>query len=386
MGPTMPTYRLPLTSLFVAVISLASRQAHAQAGPSVSGILGAVQRCEPLAGCQSADTANPHPPGVLTNVVNFEDCDANLAYEFQLGISNPSASYELQAWVGTQDCSQLVNRQTANTAVCWPVAPFQTALTNPSILDVRMQDIASGAFSSAHPVTYVPTGDAAATVCQAPTTSAEALTLFLFFVDSNANPVGTVQQYPLTVDLRAANVQGAISVGARDGALAVDIPPTSDTNVGGYNVYCDPPAAAETDAGVQDSGVPASGACGSSVLTTSAGAGDGGAMVEALQYGQALTKNLCATTSGTSTSVNVLNLKNGTSYDIAVAAVDTFGNVGPLSNAACAEPSAEAGPVSSGGCSAGRAGAPAGGAGFGVLMAAALAAIARKRAREARAL
>ncbi len=87
--------------------------------------------------CTNADNAgeNPHPSGALVNTLNFEDCDANLVYQFDIGISYPSSSYNLEAWVGTQDCSQLTNRQTSATSVCWPVAPFTVALVNPFILN-----------------------------------------------------------------------------------------------------------------------------------------------------------------------------------------------------------------------------------------------------------
>src|ERR1700722_3192080 len=99
---------LPLLVAFtlLPLLSLSSREARAQT-PSISGIEGAVLRCEPPAtsACTNADNAgeNAHSAGVVDNVINFEDCEANLSYQFELGITSPSSSYAIEAWVGSQD-------------------------------------------------------------------------------------------------------------------------------------------------------------------------------------------------------------------------------------------------------------------------------------------
>jgi hypothetical protein len=468
-------------SLFLALavvwaVAFTSRDAQAQS--SVTGILGAVQRCEPPVGsdCNDADNAgeNPHPSGVLVNTLNFEDCEANLFYQFQVGISAPSSSYVLEAWAGTQDCSVLTNRQTSATSVCWPVAPFSDALTNPYLLNVRMQDIASGGFTTTHPVTYVPTNDP--TVCQEQTqTGATTITLYIFFVDGGSNPIGTVQQYPITFDTRAGDVQGNISVGVGDTVLIIGVPGTTDPDTQGYNVYCDPPPGSESatetvpvdaatnngncttssaggltdalastdalvddgstdsaatiistpndDAGgnvcgakLNDSGIPAPGGCSqSSVLVAGGGttstavtneagetifedaestttvAEEGGVAINGGTMKLIDPKYICGQTGGTSTSINVEHLKDGYYYNIAVAATDAAGNVGPLSNVACGEPVPvadfwrlyyEAGGRAGGGfCSAEGVGVPAGTSGLGVLMVASMVAIVRRRRR-----
>ncbi len=86
-------------------------------------------------------------------------------------------------------------------------------------------------------------------------------------------------------------------------------------------------------------------------------------------------------------------LKDGFYYNLAVAAVDGVGNVGPLSNVLCGEPVPvadfwrlyyEAGGRAGGGFCAAAAegvGVPAGTSGLGVLMAASIVAIIRKRRR-----
>ena len=254
--PMRCVFSLLLSLVLALALAFAPRAAWAQAtsgAPSVSGIEGAVLRCEPpvTGGCNNADNTggNPHPNGILDNTINFEDCEANLYYQFELGISNPSSSYDLEAWVGTEDCSQLANRQTSATSVCWPVAPFYASLVNPYLMNVRIRDIASGVFTTTHPVTYVATGldNTDDAVCQSQTqTGGTALVLYMFFADAEGNPYNTVQQYPITLDMRAGDVQGNISVGVGDTVLIVSIPQTTDPATQGYNLYCDPPPGQET--------------------------------------------------------------------------------------------------------------------------------------------
>jgi hypothetical protein len=481
-----------LVFVFVAwwALALAPGDAWAQTAPSVSGIEGSVLRCEPpvTGGCNNADNTGgtPHPNGILDNIVNFADCEANLYYQFELGISNPSSSYNLEAWVGTEDCSLLTNRQTSATSVCWPVAPFSASLVNPYLLNVRVRDIASGAFTTTHPVSYVPTGDANSddSVCQSQTqTGALSLILYMFFADASGNPYGTVQQYPITLDMRAGDVQGNITVGIGDTVLIVSIPQTTDPDTQGYNVYCDPPpgqeSASETvpidaasnngicsggttttttssadgatdsasdgalvsspdedadtdgattgttqpdDAGgnvcgvpLNDSGIPSPGGCSTSTVLVSGGTStnlvattneagqtvyeeagttddiveEGGVAVSGGNMKLIDGKYLCGYGSASSTTVNVTGLKDGYYYNIAVACVDGSGNVGPLSNVECGEPVPvadfwrlyyDAGGRAGGGfCSAEGVGTPAGTSGLGVLMAASMVAMIRRR-------
>jgi hypothetical protein len=378
-----------LFSSFLLAPVLGAREARAQTGsPSVTGILGAVQRCEPEApACHtSADSAgkHPHPNGIPLNTLNFEDCNADLYYELELAIANPSPSYQLEAWVGNQDCSQLANRQTSATSVCWPVAPFQAAMTTPYTLDVRLQDIVSGAFTTTHPVTYAPATDPS--VCQEQTqTGSTNLTLYVFVVDAGANPVGPVQAYPITLDTRAGRVQGNISVAPGDRAAVVSIPASTDPDTQLYNVYCDDPAVAPSpaSAGTSDAGASSpAGSCGSSVLVAG-----GTTMDPSFQYGEPLgTQHLCGSGVAGAPTIDVIGLKDDTHYSIAVAAVDSAGNVGPLSNVACSEPVAGAAGEPAGaraGCSCAIAnlGNPAGMSGLGALTLASMAAMRRRRRR-----
>ncbi len=471
-------------------LALAPRVARAQtppvlSGPSVSGIAGVVSRLEPNGSSADSTGADPHPNGVLVNAINFEDCESDLIYSFPLLISSLNSGYNLNIWAGTADCSQLTNRQAA-TAVCWPVKVPVQANANPYTVDVRMRDIVSQIFQATHTVTYVAAPTKASgndAVCQAQsTTGATNIQVYFFFADAAGNAVGNNQPYPVTVDMRAGDVQGSISVGVGETLLIVNVPPTTDTDTQGWNVYCDPPPGKESvvstipvdaatnggvcvpdsagtvvttstdaeadgdasdagdesgvaavdsgpapvvldDAGgnvcgvsVNDAGIPSPGGCSTSSVLVPGGGGlvtttvdeagneiveEGGASVFSEEGGAAIQGGtmkilpsgyLCGTGSVSSTQINVLGLKNGVYYNVAVAATDALGNVGPLSNVPCGEPVPvndfwklyyEAGGRAGGAfCSAEGVGTPAGSGAVGALMVASMVAIARRRRRK----
>jgi MYXO-CTERM domain-containing protein len=100
----------------------------------------------------------------------------------------------------------------------------------------------------------------------------------------------------------------------------------------------------------------------------------------------------CGQAQAGDTSVTINGLKDGYYYDVALAATDAVGNVGPLS-ATCGEPLreddffnyywSENGRAGGGYCSTDGAGAPGGTSAFGVLFAAACAAAVRRKRRRA---
>jgi hypothetical protein len=471
----------------VWAFALTARTARAQttttSGPSVTAINNGVPvRLEPnLSTSADNQGQNPHPGSVAVNYINYEDCAANLVLQFQLAIASIDTSYNLDVWASTSgDCTQIANRQSA-TAVCWPVITPEIATTNPFTVNVRVQDIVSQETDTSHTVTYSP---ASSDVCQLQTaTGAQNITLYFFF-ESAGNSTGTAQQYPMIVDTRAGDVQGAISAGVGDTVLIISIPSTTDTDTQGYDIFCDPPPGQEgtsetvgvdapsnngqcvaqvpdtgtiTDTGssdvsvdtaiddtgiadtavappvlddaggnkcgvpLNDAQIPAPGGCSTSTVLVPGGGGanlasyvddagqtvfydagesvaeeEGGVAISggnqslAFQYGQPYNgKYLCGTGGASSTTVNVLGLKDGYYYNIAVAAVDAAGNVGPLSNVVCGEPVPvadfwhlyyEAGGKAGGGfCSTDGAGLPAGTGGLGILMVASMVGMIRKR-------
>ena len=241
----------PFTRFFIRAVAcapvpfllLSPRLAYAQATASVNGITGTVLRLEPNGANADNANENPYPSGLPDSDINFADCEEGLSYQFQLLISDSDSNFDLDVWAGTADCSVLANRQ-AGTAVCWPVNVPKLATTNPTTVTVRMQDIVSQAFEASHDVSY---SYATSGVCQGQTgTGATSISLYFFFAQSDGTVSGSEATYPLTVGLRAAQVQGNISVGIGDTLLIVNVPPTSDPSVVQWNVYCDPPPGQES--------------------------------------------------------------------------------------------------------------------------------------------
>lgn len=483
---------LALACALVFAPARAWAQTTTAGAPSVQGLEGSILRCENPVGStcntgQNADSnppvGHPHPNGVTENVINFEDCEANLYYQFPLAISTPNSSYNLEVWAGTEDCSVLANRQTSALSLCWPVYLPQASNVQTALVNVRVRDLISGAFTTTHPVNYVATAPDTSddSICQTqPTTGPTALQMYAFFTDAEGNPYNSDYTWAFNVNMRAGDVQGAITAGVGDTVLIITIPPTTDTNTQGYNVYCDPPPGPVTsavstvpvnaasnngqcappvadsstvsdalddavsindasddtggvamfdDAGgnacgvpLNDAGIPSPGGCTTSTVLVSGGAStnlipetneagetiyvEGGASDELLEGGVAFsggkinplfqynqlyyTKYLCGYGSVSSSTINVTNLVNYIYYNISVAVVDGSGNVGPLSNVVCGEPVPvadfwytyyEAGGRAGGFCSTQGVGVPAGTGGLGVLMAASIVAMIRRRRR-----
>lgn len=437
----------------VMAVSLWSGAARAQTtGPTVTGINGVVTRVEPDG--SDASIKHPHPDGVLANAINFADCEADLRLRVSLGISAINSSYNLQAWVGTSDCTQLAARQTS-TASCWRVSPGDSiAQRQPTQIDIRVQDILSQLNSSAtkDPTRYI-AGDEKA--CHNQTTSgATALSIYFFFVDGAFNATGG-QTYGVSVDTVAGTV-GTIKPAIGSNILYVDVPSTLDPDTKGFNVYCDPPTdpkadvavtatdttpatcdassaaalvaadaadeagadagdvgdaatpdAGATDAGTADATTSADASCPTTV--TPANNGDcktstvlvsGGGTTSVDEAGTSTVTGgvqkiipgayLCKQVDNTTTHIQIEGVGNGTHYNIAVAARDAVGNVGPLSNVVCATPGpiddfwddySGAGGGAGGSCALEGAGMPAGTGALALGMLATAIASARRRRR-----
>jgi MYXO-CTERM domain-containing protein len=116
-----------------------------------------------------------------------------------------------------------------------------------------------------------------------------------------------------------------------------------DQFISSFQLFCDPPPndpnAVASAVTLGDAGMPSPECPASSELVPGASA----AALQHLRCGSASQVTLSGTADG---------LVNGVPYNVAVASVDTFGNVGPLSPLACQVPQAKPAPeASSGACS-----------------------------------
>jgi hypothetical protein len=246
--------RFAASVLAVLALVVAAPAARAQ---EVTGLVGSVLRVEPNGTtADNFSTGNPHPGGVPLNVVNYEDCEANLSFEFTLSLSALYPNYNLVAWAGPVDCTAAAARESANAA-CWPLTagpiPQNGATDDAGALTttvkLRMQDIVSHAGVSG-PITPSYSAATSAACLAQSETAQNPIAIYFFFTDSVApgNAIGVAQAYPIVADTRAENVgESGFTVAQQiDSQLTVSITAAADPDTLTYNIYCDPPPGKET--------------------------------------------------------------------------------------------------------------------------------------------
>ena len=188
----------------------------------------------------------------------------------------------------------------------------------------------------------------------------------------------TLQKYvysKLTIDLVGPNAPGNLRAGSGENKLLLKWSVPSDKLIQGYRFFCAPAQAGPVPETANDATLPGSeGGAGGATLRTllgAAGLAEGGSQPAAGAGGVSQTEATAngadvATSSGssdcwtdafqaedlavdsayacgkvdsaTTTEGKTSWVTNGTEYAVGVAAVDSSGNVGPLSNLACATP------------------------------------------------
>ena len=311
----------------------------------------------------------------------------------------PDANYNLQVWAGTGDCTQQGATNNAQTGMCWQVAASPTMAVVISPFLIRVADIVRDINVQPPPQTFTQT-DALTACTDARSASSTTTTtddagnttstagettvtiFFLVFQSGGSTPVANAS-YPVKVKLVGPNAVTNLAVGSGDGELiATWTPPSGDTTVQGFDVYaapngsvtglldaatttCDASSVGTTeldDAGsviVDDAGNPiyfddagnplgADAGCVTSGPTTNTCSGTTGTLdITGISCrnvsgdGSAFNANggMCTQVSGTTqTKGTITGLTNGTSYVVAVAAFDQFGNDGAVSVDTCATP------------------------------------------------
>ena len=214
--------------------------------------MGSVQRLEPNG--SSADnftTGHPHAGGIPLNAINYEDCEADLRYQFVLSLSSVPSNAALVAWAGPDDCTAAAARD-ATTGTCWPLAAQPLYQGDSSddggapitTVTLSMRDIVSQAQRSTSGVSNVAYAPATIAACAQQTqTTQDNIAIYFFFVDGQGNALGVAQAYPVTADTRAATIGADFNVQELlDSQLTVTITATPGSiDTVRYNVYCDPP-------------------------------------------------------------------------------------------------------------------------------------------------
>jgi len=342
--------------------------------------------------------------------ISYQDCVDNLGIRFSLTLTNPpEANASLQVWATTTgDCSQQTAR-TGNSAVCWRVATGIPLSINPVVI-IPVRKIIGGrspAGTSADP----DEGRSGPEICGAIDLTTVSLQ-FLYFspgvvaqaafkaeVAVQADTIGPVA--PTGLRILPGNTRLSVSFNALGEGGVVELstiraycdpapgtstpaPPTTERICdAATDVDADDPDA-DLDAGCRDvvveGGTSRGGQCSSAAFV-----GDGG---KAIQPDNAFNAqfecgSLPVSTTGSQIIARSLRgapLENGRTYAVALAATDSFLNVGPLSEVVCEYPEEtndfwtdykEGGGRAGGGfCSVDGAGLPVGS--FGVIALAAL--------------
>ncbi|HWL87531.1 MAG TPA: hypothetical protein VNO21_17125 [Polyangiaceae bacterium] len=355
---------LPLQLALCAVLFLvgASKEAHAQVtGITVSPTI-----------TRTPDTDH----GTLkTTDVTRADCDNNITLGFNLVFTGAvSSSFQLQVWAGS-NCADVASRQSA-TATCWPVAAGTNSVTQTQSVNVTIQDLVANEIANPKGVTFpVGTRNTCADVANA-NLGAQAINIYFLYVNpadlsvqSSGGPVA------FSVAMSGPPSPTGVNVGEGDRVILVGWTlPTGTSNLTGINMYCAPAstvhsvtdagADADTDSGTDSGPVDA----GFHLECEDGGFTDGGfddsgdaTAGQSIDGGCTLVPNdagggtpppadvcptpdisqlqVCGNAAGqTATQGTIKNLNNGVQYVVGVASYDKYGNIGTLSNTACATP------------------------------------------------
>jgi hypothetical protein len=315
--------RRGLRALLGVCIFLGANPARAQTAPSPSVTLADIV------------THSIARDGYRTNnLLNFSDCESDDVITFSLLLSERQSN-TLEVWAGTQ-CDDLTARTTVGATQCWLVASLMPT-SDTELVPVHLRDILAGrtVFASTtgssqtlpQPGTVITGTDANACFDPSGIPVANQITLYFMLVDGSKAISGTAATW--TAKYKLIGPPPPDQVTATPAARSLDIHfeyanfQTSDITINGFQFYCDPAPGTTSDAG-------ASTAC------------DELAQTQTLTPGELAHSNaLCGDANLSATSGTTYGLEIGVPYHVAVAAVDTFQNVGPLSNLACGIPESD---------------------------------------------
>ncbi len=319
-------------------------------------------------------------PNLLINQINHADCENDDSISVPVTTINASA-YTLQAWIGisTADCSALTARSGTQIA-CWLVASVIPAANTTSTLvnipvraivagyteDIGLPNgggvVSSGGTSSTDADAGISGGGTSSGTGGTDSTGTNTGFVTGFSAPimpgpeaCNQTATNIVSYTTATIGFYLIDATTGLSVASTTVAMNFKLvgpqPPTNvtagvggnllvtnftsnlagDMTINGYNVYCDP---APGDAAAIDAGL----------LASDAGSGTYGDCTNAggtnFEPGNLPPPGaaVCGTAQRTSQTVNASGLVDGVPYHVAVAAIDTFYNEGPLSEVACGVP------------------------------------------------
>jgi hypothetical protein len=276
----------------------------------------------------------------VNTAINYADCRDEDAIEFSLSLAS-RGSYALEAWAGSA-CDTESNRTNSSSTLCWKVYSA-VPNTNYPVLKIPVRSILYGRTLASGSSSSTDASDAGTTTSEqgvpdachekSASASAQTITLYFMFVDGGEVAQGTITTWVATYKLVAPPPPDHVSAGVGENLLIIDFSyddANSDTTINGYQFFCDPPpgAAAAADAGLtsQDGG----GALPSCTVSDR--------LIPGMRVSDDLQQFRCGEASSTAVSGMATGLVNYVAYNVAVAATDTFENVGELSTLGCQVP------------------------------------------------
>jgi hypothetical protein len=301
--------------------------------------------------------------------ISYGDCVADDHYYFRLRLTGYSG-YQLEVWAGSTDCTANLDVRRGTSPQCWLVYsedPSQDRVT----VEVAARDIVAQ-----NKVTDEPNGPGSGTLedCNSGI-DGQGFTLYFILATNSGEVASSVAaQFESTFDLVGPAPPTDLEVGVGERRLMLSWEASTADDVQGYRFYCVPAGEMDTTStggasaagGNGGSGGTAPGGAGAGANAGAAGAtGTGGSVAETPSEatggnGEATVNadcptNLliageppptdaryaCGSVAGgrerDSGSTNA-TLENGTTYAVAVAAVDELDSVGLLSEVECGTP------------------------------------------------
>lgn len=355
------------TALSGLVIGLMSRPAHAQTtttGASINVVQeSSLPRLSSTGASVTKRSLTQEPEGV-----SLQDCLDDQRIAFPLQLAGYEAQATLEAWAGLSgvDCGVQTNRQ-SGTKVCWKIDDGIALEPTPRPA-IPVRRILSGVVDPINP-------DSSVSICgnvNLTTISVQ----FLYFSPGQLATPATKKDLQIRTDTVGPDAPGGVSVLPGNGRIKISFGGLGEgglTQYTGVNAYCAPATRSSTtspatttrvcndaeasvsedaeagdDADASDApvgdcedvtveGGTTSGVCTSANLVAS----DGGKIVPDAAFNA---NYLCGSLVGNTgsaviaESVGGQSLKNFTEYAVTVAAIDSFGNTGPLSSVLCETP------------------------------------------------
>ncbi|HEY5241207.1 MAG TPA: hypothetical protein VIJ22_07075, partial [Polyangiaceae bacterium] len=278
--------------------------------------------------------------------VSYQDCIDDMTLQFSVTLSGFNGSDNVEVWAGTSsDCTAHGDRGIGSSeAACWGVA---AGVTNPIIstpqtfsFNVRVQDLVGWQQAPPSPAQAAHPPAMGMAACSAqPTFAAVALNIVFLAVNADGDSDGTPYLYNARTDLVGPPAPRGVAIEAGNEGVIPSWTPNTDTDAIGYDVFLAPPAG-QPGQGAGCPGIPGA---------DDAGAGTAGGISSVPAAYLVAGGGDGLTVRGESTGAYAIaGLTDGTEYDVAVAAVDAFGNVGPTSVPSCTTPIVDGGAVEAG--------------------------------------